>query len=176
MYLINQAKNGDLEALSQLIKQNELVLYKTAKAILNSKEDVKDAVQEALISISINLKDLKQEKYFKTWATRIVINKCYDIMHKNDLNNQKKDKAQEIHIIEENNISENDLEIETDLERALKLIDEKLKLVTIMYYYDNFKVREIANILDIPEGTVKFNLAKARKELYNILKQEEVCS
>lgn len=173
MSLINKAKNGDLEALSELIEQNELVLYKTATTILKNTEDVKDAVQETLINIYTNLKDLKEEKYFKTWATRILINKCYDIINKNNLNNQKNDKVKAVYVTEENVVIENKLE-ETDLERALKLIDENLKLITILYYYNDFKIKEIAKILNTPEGTIKFNLSKARKDIYNILTHEEV--
>ena len=169
MSLINKAKDGDLEALSKLIEQSELILYKTAKAILNNEEDVRDAIQEALTNIYLNLKDLKEEKYFKTWATRIVINKCYDIINKNDLNNKKIDKAKKVHVIEGNDNWENNLEQQTQLENALNSIDEKLKLITVMYYYNNFKVKEISKILNIPEGTVKYNLSKAREELYKLL-------
>lgn len=169
MSLIKKAKNGDLEALSELIEQSELILYKTAKAILNNEEDVRDAIQETLTSIFLNLKSLKEEKYFKTWATRIVINKCYDIINKNDLNNKKIDKAKAVHEVEEKSNWENNLEKNSQLENALNSIDEKLKLITVMYYYNNFKVKEIADILKIPEGTVKYNLAKAREELYKLL-------
>lgn len=169
MSLIKKAKNGDLEALSELVEQSELILYKTAKAILNNEEDVRDAIQETLTSIFLNLKSLKEEKYFKTWATRIVINKCYDIINKNDLNNKKIDKAKAVHEVEEKSNWENNLEKNSQLENALNSIDEKLKLITVMYYYNNFKVKEIADILKIPEGTVKYNLAKAREALYKLL-------
>jgi len=168
MSVINKAKNGDLEALSKLIEQSELILYKTAKAILNNEEDVRDAIQETLTSIFLNIKSLKEEKYFNTWATRIVINKCYDIINKNDLNNKKIDKVKEVHEIEDNDW-ENNLEKDSQLENALNSIDEKLKLITVMYYYNDFKVKEIADILKIPEGTVKYDLAKAREALYKIL-------
>ena len=131
MSLIKKAKNGDLEALSKIIEQSELILYKTAKAILNNEEDVRDAIQETLTSIFLNLKSLKEERYFKTWATRIVINKCYDIINKNDLNNKKIDKAKAVHEVEEKSNWENNLEKNSQLENALNSIDEKLKLITV---------------------------------------------
>ena len=53
------------------------------------------------------------------------------------------------------------------------MIDPDLKLVAILYYYDDFSVKEIAELLNIPEGTVKSRLSRAREKLYFILKKEE---
>ena len=87
MSLISKSKKGNKEAFSMLIEEYKLPIYKTAKAILKNEDDVCDAIQETLISIYSNIKTLKDEKYFKTWAIRITINKCYDIIARNDVNN-----------------------------------------------------------------------------------------
>lgn len=173
MSLIDRAKKGDLDALSELIEQYELILYKTAKAILNNEDDVSDAIQEALISIYKHLGNLQQEKYFKTWATRILINKCYDIIYKNDLNKRKTEKIQEKYMVKEESIDNNIVE-KTELQRALNILEEDLRLVTIMYYYDDFSIKEISKILDVPVGTVKSRLSRAREKLLTELRQEEV--
>ena len=54
------------------------------------------------------------------------------------------------------------------------MIDNDLKIVTVLYYYDDVSVKEIADILGIPVGTIKSKLSRAREKMYQILKQEEV--
>ena len=55
----------------------------------------------------------------------------------------------------------------------LNKIDDDLKTITVLYYYNDYSVSEIARILDIPEGTVKSRLSRARKELENTLIKNE---
>lgn len=62
---------------------------------------------------------------------------------------------------------------ESDLESVLKQIENDLKTVTVLYYYDDLSVNEISEILNIPEGTVKSRLSRARNKIYEILKEEE---
>ena len=168
MSTISKAKNGDEEAFSELINQYKLEIYKTSKAILKNEDDVCDAIQETLISVYKNISSLKNEKYFKTWLIRITINKCYDIIGKNSSNKKK------IILLEKETYNDDNLDLKTELERALNLIDNDLKLVTVLFYYDDISVKDIAGILGIPVGTVKSKLSRAREQLYNILKQEEV--
>ncbi len=169
MSIINEAKKGDSEAFVTLIEQNKTQMYKTAKAILQNEEDVCDAIQEALICTYKNINTLKHEKYFKTWLIRITINKCYDIIEKNGMNNRKIEKEIIYYKGEKS-----DYESSIDVERALSLVDGDLRTVTILYYYDDISIKNIAKILNIPEGTVKSKLSRAREKLYEILKQEEV--
>ena len=72
------------------------------------------------------------------------------------------------------NESEDKSNVKIDLDRALSLIDNDLKIVTVLYYYDDVSVKEIADILGIPVGTIKSKLSRAREKMYQILKQEEV--
>lgn len=170
MSIINQAKKGNKQAFITLIEQHKTQMYKTAKAILRNEEDVCDAIQEALISSYKNITSLKNEKYLKTWLMRITINKCYDIIEKNSSNNNKIEKAMcYVPQRETSNIVD-----KIDLNIALNSIDNDLKMVTVLYYYDDISVKDISDILGIPTGTVKSKLSRAREKLYELLKQEEV--
>ena len=62
----------------------------------------------------------------------------------------------------------------TDIEVAISKLDKELKIVVVMYYYNNLKVHDIAEVLEIPAGTVKSRLGRARESLYQNLKPEEV--
>ncbi len=173
MSIITQIKNGDKEAFAELIEQYKLPIYKTAKAILKDEDDVCDAIQDVALSIYKNLDSLKNEKYFKTWITRITINKCYDIITKHRLNEEKIIKVQS-NVLEAQSSFDNEIIEKTDLQKTLELLEEDLRVVTVLYYYNDLSITEISKILNIPKGTVKSRVFRAREKLYNILNDKEV--
>ena len=173
MSIITQIKNGDEQAFAELIEKYKLPIYKTAKSILKDEDDVCDAIQDTALSIYKNIPNLKNEEYFKTWVIRITINKCYDILKKHKLNNEKMLKAQE-DVSELHTNFDNNVILQTDLQRTLELLEEDLKIVTVLYYYNDLSISEIADILNIPKGTVKSRVFRAREKLYEILSKEEV--
>ncbi len=174
MSIIAQIKKGDQEAFERLIEEYKLPIYKTAKAILKDEDDVCDAIQDTCLSIYKNINKLKNEKHFKTWVIRITINKCYDIVAKQKLNSKKEEKVQLNETRYENNFA-NNIIVKTDLENAINLLEEDLKLVTVLYYYNDMSISDISMVLNIPKGTVKSRVFRAREKLYHILNKEEVC-
>lgn len=170
---IKKAINGDLKELAEIIEEYKLVMYKTAKAILKNEDDACDALQESLINIYINIQTLKNEKYFKTWATRIVINQCYHLIYKQNLNKEKIAKVEKQYLVSEDEYTVN--LNKTEIEEALNKLEEELRIITVMYYYNGFSTKDISKILEIPKGTVQSRLQRSREKLYEMLKQEEVC-
>ena len=168
---IKRAMNGDKQAFINIIEKYKIALYKVIKAILQNEDDVCDAMQETLIDIYENIHKLQKEKYFKTWATRIAINECYHIIRKQKINQDKIVKIQTETVAQE---KENSSIEKTDIEIAISKLDKDLRVVVVMYYYNNLKVNDIAEVLQIPAGTVKSRLSRARESLYESLKQEEV--
>lgn len=173
MSIITRIKNGDEQAFAELIEQYKLPIYKTAKSILKDEDDVCDAIQDTALSIYKNIQNLKNEEYFKTWVIRITINKCYDILKKHKLNDEKMLKAQE-DVSELHTNFDNNVILQTDLQTTLELLEEDLKIVTVLYYYNDLSISEISDILNIPKGTVKSRVFRAREKLYEILSKEEV--
>lgn len=171
MDLVEQAKLGDNEAFTTLIEQNKLKMYKVAKSILKNEDDVCDAIQNALLSAFTNIQKLQNNQYFSTWLIRIVINKSYDITK----NNQRKNDMYDITEYEaDSNLKTTDTYNSDSLvENVLKDIDEDLKTITILYYYNDYSVTEISRILDIPEGTVKSRLSRARTKIYEVIQQRK---
>jgi RNA polymerase sigma-70 factor (ECF subfamily) len=157
------------ETFESLINSMRVKLYKTAMAILKNDDDACDAIQETLMSAYKNFNSLNNKSYFGTWITRILINKCYDIIKQN-----KKISSINQMMEKDENASYYDVYKEESLvENVLSKIDPDLKVVTVLYYYDEFSVNEIAEMLNIPEGTVKSRLSRSRDKLYDILKKEE---
>ena len=172
MNLVEEAKLGNKEAFHKLIEDNKLKMYKVAKSILKNEDDVCDAIQNALMSAYTNLSKLKNNQYFSTWITRILINKCCDIAREN----QKR--YSNVIDITEYNTDEgiktyDNYNSDSIVENVLNKIDEDLKTITVLYYYNDYSVTEISEILSIPEGTVKSRLSRARNKIYEIIKREE---
>ena len=162
------ARNGDSEAFKILIETVKIKLYKTGMAILKNDDDTCDAIQETLLSAYKNLNSLKDPKYFSTWIIRILINKCYDIIEKN-----RKVVAINQKMEVENTGYYQFYASESILENVLNRIDTDLRTVTVLYYYDELSISEIAESLNIHEGTVKSRLSRARNTVFEILKQKE---
>ena len=171
MDYLQMAIAGDQKAFEILINSVKTRLYKTGMAILKNDDDVCDAIQETLLSAYKNLNALQNQEYFTTWITRILINKCYDIIKKGQKLSYLNDKIEAN--FETDSYYDNYKE-ESVVEVVLEKIDPELKLITVLYYYDEISVKEIAQMLNIPEGTVKSRLSRARDKIYAILKEEEV--
>ena len=155
--LIRKAKKHDREAFSQLIKTHTPSMYKAAKAILKNDEDVADAIQETALTCWEKIGTLKKDKYFKTWLIRILINHC------NQIYRQRSRMISEVLLPEEGAAEENYAAVEW--REFLMCLDEKYRVVTILYYVEGFKIREIAEILQINAKTVSGRLATARDRM-----------
>lgn len=155
--LIKKAKKGDEEAFFNLMEINKISLYKAGRAILNNDEDVTDAIQETVISAYRNIKSLKNDSYFKTWLTKILINKCKDIISKN------KETVILDDYVEEGYIQE--FLSKFEIEDMLNDLSKEQKLVVSLYYISQFNTREISEILKEPEGTIKSRISRAKIKL-----------
>lgn len=165
---LERAINGDKEAFSRVIIQNKEAMYKTAIVILRNEDDVYDAIQESLIKMYKNIQNLQNAEAFKSWSRKIIVNSCYDIINKNkkviDINSKL------INIYEETR--EDTYECEDEVVKLLDKLEKDLRLTTVLYYYNELSMKEISDMLKIPEGTVKSRLSRAREKLYEILKNE----
>ena len=156
-FLIRKAKKGDKDAFCRLIDENVQSMYKVAAAYLKNDEDVADAIQDTILSCYENLKSLKQNRYFKTWMIRILINKCKDMIQKKKLVTYT-DQMPETPFHEEKYAA-------MEWIQALEPLDSKYRLVVLLYYMEGFGIREISDILDMKESTVKSRLQRGRKQI-----------
>lgn len=148
------------ENFEQLIEINKNKFYKTAKAILKNEDDVYDVIQEALLTMYTKFDSLNNKKFFTTWGIRIIINKSYDYIRKYKKNISLDENEEGYNLT----YKSNELE-KIELEDLLNMLDDESKLITTLYYYDDLKIKEIASILNKPEGTIKYNLSEIRKKL-----------
>ena len=81
--LVKRAKRHESEAFTELMQLYMTDMYKVAYAILMNDEDAADAIGDTILICWEKMNQLVKIQYFKTWMTRILINKCYDIRKKN---------------------------------------------------------------------------------------------
>lgn len=144
------------EQLGELILSSEAQLYATARTILADDQDCRDAIQEAIVKAFSKIHTLKKDEYAKTWLMRILINECYNFFRKESRHIPVAEIEQEMYT-EKQDYSE--------LYRAVNTLKKELRIPVILYYMEEFSVKEIAQILEISEGAVQKRLARARKKL-----------
>ncbi|MCM3766388.1 RNA polymerase sigma factor [Neobacillus niacini] len=157
---IKKAQKGDKKAFVVIVKDIEDTLYKVAKSILHNDDDCADALQEAILKAYSSIHNLRDVRIFKTWMVRIVMNCCYDILRKN---------KKVVPIQEWMEQGTPDDRSDFELTDALKSLEEDLRVPVTLYYLKEWSVREIAQALDIPDGTVKSRLSRARMKLSEYL-------
>ena len=155
LQLIRKARSKDPDAFSSLIYFYMKDLYRVAISILMNDEDAADAIQDTILGCWEKLHTLKQEKYFKTWLTRILINHCYDM--------QKKQQRMTTMEDYEEPVAEDQYNVE--LKEALRQLDEKYRIVMVLYYSEGYQTGEIAELLEIPRSTVQTRLQRGREKL-----------
>lgn len=156
------------EKLGEMIINFEHQMYCTSKTILKDDQDCADAIQETIVKAFQKIDTLKKEKYVKTWLIRILINECHNIIRK-ESKSVSIENVQELAYTQVGEWSDYG-----DLYSAVRSLKEELRMPVILYYGEDFSIREIAQILDITEGAVQKRLARARAKLKVKLEQMEV--
>lgn len=153
--LVRKAKERDPNAFSELIRFYTKELYRVAVAILMNDEDAADAIQDTILTCWEKIGTLKENAYFKTWITRILINKCYDLreQHMNEepyMNNQEPTVP---------------LDSNLEFKEMLSVLDEKYRIPMLLFYGQGYKIKEIAGMLHIPQSTIQTRLDRGREKL-----------
>lgn len=161
---VSLAKKGNHEAFMTLIHIEKVKMYRIAKAMLRDETNIEDAMQATILKAYENIKKLKKEEFFQTWLIRILINECNNIIR-----SYKKVIVIEDH---DSNMVAFDRYEDIDLCNAIQSLTEELRAVTVLYYYEDMNQESIATLLEIPKGTVKSRLSRAREQLEERLKME----
>jgi RNA polymerase sigma-70 factor, ECF subfamily len=158
---VRKAKEGDKKAFQELIESEKIKLYKIAYLYCKNEDDALDILQETLYKALASIHNLKEEEYFSTWITRILINNAKDFLRK-----KNRSIPMEFEYLNTNqSLPSQDIEDRMDLLKAIDYLDEKEKSALILRYYRDYTVNQIAVVLDIPEGSVKSTIHRALKKL-----------
>lgn len=166
--LISRVCQGDDDAFAQLLLPYVDRAFRLAMHRLRNSEEAEDAVQEAMVKAWRGLKHFRGQSSFSTWFFRILWRTCSDRLRR----------VQPIPMqFEPPQISsEGDPQSRWDLENieeALKRISAPYQTVLVLHYVEDLPVKEIALILELPLGTVKTRLHRARKALRRVMSTHE---
>ena len=139
------------EVFMREVEACERTLYRICRTMLRNEADCCDAVQEALMKAWQHRNRIDETK-FRAYLTRILINECHNIGRKR------------ARVVVMESVPEQVVEAEYGLEirDALMKLSELHRLVLVMHYLEGFSLAEIAQVLRIPLGTVKYRIVRAR--------------
>ena len=162
---VEKARNGNVDEIGNLLMENMKSMYRVAFSILKTEEEISDAISNTTVIVFEKIHTLKNAEFFKTWLIRILINEC------NKIHRQNK-KIIYLENYNQTDLVYNDKYDDFGVRQAVKKLDEDLQTIVILYYFEDFSVKEISEIQKLPEGTIKSRLSRARKKLESIFLDE----
>ena len=155
----------DNHSFEMLVTAQTDTLYRVSMSMLKNEHDAQDAVHDAILAAYQKRSRLREDAYFGTWLTRILINECKRILR------QRKRYADSGDILPAA-ASRDDPYVSVEIKEAIDSLPEKIRLAIVLFYVEDYSVEEISGILRIPEGTVKSRLSKGRKLLKAALEND----
>ncbi len=167
-WLIFRIRTGEREAFKLLAKRWYLKLIRHIYFLVKDENVAKDIAQDTWSVVIKRINTLRNPEYFKTWIFRIASNKSADWIKQEQ---KRRELKEEIKINGYIHNSENE-ETNNDIEKlrlALQKLPDTKQHILNLFYLENCNIREISKILNIPSGTVKSRLFKAREYLKSII-------
>jgi RNA polymerase sigma-70 factor (ECF subfamily) len=183
--LVLKAKRGDADAFNLLVERHYKRIYSLAFQMLGNAEDAADATQETFVKAFEQLRHFRGDASFSTWLHRIAINTCKDMMRRNRPVQFSQLTPEDEHAeFDPATLSEpNPDEILAEREQAelvwlaLGKLPDEARQILVLCDMQGFSYAEVAAILNLPEGTVKSRLHRARnafKEAWKSLMREQI--
>ncbi|MBK3494047.1 sigma-70 family RNA polymerase sigma factor [Viridibacillus sp. YIM B01967] len=162
--LVKKAIKGNKEAFEELLVIHSNQLYRTAFIYVGNREDALDIVQETAYKGLLSVGQLKNEEFFLTWLTKILIHCAFDVMKK-----KKKEKPLEkINELSSAKLEKRDEHL--DLVNAINLLKKPYRSAVILFYFQDLPIREVSKIMNVPENTVKTYLHRGKNQLKKLLR------
>jgi RNA polymerase sigma-70 factor, ECF subfamily len=180
--LIKMVKKNNKQAFKILFNNHKDKVARTAFLILRDRNLVEDIVQEAFIQVFLKVHKLSELQLFEGWLYKITVNLCLKQLKKQrNLSAVSLDEYKDIGFEANTKIfTPEDIVIAKDTKvkmlNAIYSLPSKYTAVIILYYYNNFSIKEISAILKETESNVKTKLFRGRKILGEALKEEGICA
>ena len=161
--ILRRARDGEREAISILVNRHRARLTNLAFQILRDRESAEDCAQEILLRALDKLPTFRGESEFSSWLYRLTLNYC---LEKRRLYVRRAE-ILAAHLGEEptqTDSHERQLETRELIERALDALSEPQRVALLLREWQGFSYEEIAEILQLPMGTVRSRLSKARRQ------------
>jgi RNA polymerase sigma-70 factor (ECF subfamily) len=173
--LVDRFNSGDAKAFQELVERHKKKVYYLAYDITGDHHEAEDVSQEVFVKVFRSLNTFRRDAKMSSWLYKITVNASLDSLRKKP---SRPDVP--IDILEKVDVGDNPLGGRTDLDperraeslllqrhisKALQKVSPKERSVFVMRHYNDLKIREIAEVLNISTGTVKALLFRAIKKL-----------
>ena len=158
--LVRRAQRGERFAFEKLVERHEQRLYTLAARVLGSRDEAADAVQDALVRAWLALPKFRGDARFSTWLYRITVNAAHDARAK-----RREPPVEEPPDPVDPRDRFAEQELSSELQRALDALDESYRVAVVLYDILGCSYAEIAELTEVPEGTVKSRIFRGRSEL-----------
>jgi len=175
--LIHKAQKGDQDAFAALVDVHQRYIYNLAFRVVKDENEALDLTQETFIRAWTALPNFKGQSQLRTWLYRIVTNLCYNRLPnlRRSLNDLGDDVMEDIPESTFNAPAQETESNETRryLHQAIENLDENYRLLITLRYQNELSYDEIASTLNLPLGTVKTGIFRAKEQLRKTLVQLE---
>ncbi len=146
----------------ELVQKYQNNMYRLAKSIVRRECDAEDAVSNAVYQAFKSINTLQNKDSFKSWILKIVSNESLMLFRKNKKVILLKEP------LSENIPAKDEMGTDYDVWNTVQLLQDKYRIIVILFYYEDFSVKQIGEFLNLNENTVKVRLHRAR----NLIKKE----
>ena len=172
---VKQVKQGDQNAFEEIVELYKNKVYQLCYRMLGNEHEAQDIAQEAFVRAYVNIKSFDVDRKFSTWLYRIATNLSIDRIRK-----KKPDYFLDAEIqgtdgltmhsqisAEEPTPDEyiESLELQEWVQKNILSLPSKYRSVIVLKYIEELSIKEISDILDLPEGTVKTRIHRGREAL-----------
>ncbi len=180
--LVAAAVEGDENAYAQLVDKYKRALFFHIAKMVKDRDQIEDLVQEAFMKAFGNLKSYNTDYAFSTWLYRIATNHSIDYLRKRKLQTMSIDEPQktkdgdlEMQLPDESFVTDREIirkQRQDIINNAIDDLPDKYREVIRMRHMEEKSYQEIAEVLELPLGTVKAHIFRAREMLYKALKDK----
>lgn len=165
--LVLKVQNKDKSAFEEIFEIYKTSALRTAYLLTNNKALSEDITQEAFVQCYLKINELKNPSQFKVWFFKILTRIAWRMNKKENFSIPVENIFDSLNCSDGENLEDSFIEKELSKEMMsiINKLDEKHRTTILLYYYKDFSVSEIANIMGCFEGTVKSRLYTARKHL-----------
>ena len=170
--LVSLARSGDRSAFEELVRRRQSQVRNLMRRFCNNDALADDLAQQVLMKVWLKIRQLKKVSAFNAWLKRLAVTTWLHYLRKNDPLRGAGE------IIGTEGARNDATGVGMDLDRALARLEPSLRLCVVLSYNEGMSHREIAEVTDMPLGTVKTHIRKGAQQLQEILsaykEQEEV--
>lgn len=170
--LIEASIAGDNRARKQLYDSYSRAMFNICYRMMNNREDAEDMLQEAFVLAFSKLHTFRFDSTFGAWLKRIVINTCINAVNKRKVDLMLTDDLYHFrHVPDEPDEQELPLTPD-DVRKAMQQLPDGGRIIFSLYLLEGYDHVEIAEILGITESTSKSQFMRAKRRVYEILKEK----